>query len=223
MHLQQDDRSDLIEALPFWQSLAPADQERLLSRTALRTYPEGGVVKSAGDNCAGILLLRSGQLRAFFSSESGREITLFRLLPGELCVLSAPCAHPSISFEISVGSERESILYEIPPAIWSSLTEKYASAAAFSSERINARFSEVMWVLDQLISRNLGQRLSRFLLEQAALEKSDTLRITHEAIANHIGTAREVVSRALKYLEGEGALSLGRGTIRIKKRELLFM
>ena len=80
-------------------------------------------------------------------------------------------------------------------------------------EIVNERFSEVMWIMEQMVSRNMGQRIAAFLLQQAEFEKTTALPITHEAIAKNLGTAREVVSRILKYLENNNLIQLGRGQV----------
>jgi len=82
-------------------------------------------------------------------------------------------------------------------------------------ELVSERFSEVMWVMEQMVSKNMGQRIAAFMLEQSVLEESQTLTMTHDTIAKNIGTAREVISRTLKYLENEGLLKLSRGQIQL--------
>ena len=78
-----------------------------------------------------------------------------------------------------------------------------------------ARFSEVMWLIEQILWKSLDRRLAAFLLDEAILEESSTLRITHEMIANHLGTAREVITRMLRYFQNEGIVKLRRGEIEI--------
>jgi len=216
-----EDQAFLIDALPFWDTLQPSDRNRILTGVTLRRYSPGSVVKSVSEECSGLLLVKNGQIRAFFEGENGKEITLYRLLSLDLCILSAPCVLKSITFDISLEAEKESDIIQIPSLIWSALSSAHPEVQRFTMELVNSRFSDVMWVLDQLISKNLGQRVSAFLREQSVLEDSDTLHITHEAIANNLGTAREVVSRVLKYYESEGALELSRGAIHIVDRNRL--
>lgn len=101
----------------------------------------------------------------------------------------------------------------VPATTWGKLAEKNSFVKEFSMGLVNERFSETMWVMEQMVSKNMGQRVAAFLLEQSALENSETLFMTHETIAKNLGTAREVVSRILKYLENDGLLKLSRGLI----------
>lgn len=189
----------------------------------VRTYPGGYIVKSANEECGGLLFLKSGQFRAFFEGEGGKEITLYRLLPMDLCILSAHCIIKSITFDVTLEAEKESTILQIPPTLWGELALAYPAVQNYSMELVASRFSDVMWILDQIISRNPGQRVSAFLLEQSVLASADELHITHDMIARNFGTAREVVSRVLKYLEGEGAITQTRGMIRIIRPEKLLL
>ena len=121
----------------------------------------------------------------------------------------------NITFEVTLEVEKDSEVYFIPALIWKRLAEKNISVKEFSMELVSERFSEVMWVMEQMISKNMGQRITAFLLEQSVLEGSQTLTLTHDIIAKNIGTAREVISRTLKYLENEGLLKLSRGQIQL--------
>lgn len=221
--LLPEEQTYLQESFLFWDKILPADRERILEAAIVHTYASGDLVKQASEECSGLLLLKSGQLRAFLEGEGGKEITLYRLLSMDLCILSAPCVLKSITFDVSLEAEKESVVIHIPARLWGDLVTKYPSVQSYSMDLINSRFSEVMWVLDQLISKNLGQRVSGFLKEQALLEDSDTIHVTHETIANNLGTAREVVSRTLKYFESEGAIALSRGSIRILRPDKLLM
>ena len=89
------------------------------------------------------------------------------------------------------------------------------------NEIISMRFSEVMWIVEQLLFMKMDKRIAIFLLEQSALEESDKITLTHEQIAGHLGTAREVISRILKYLSGEGYISVSRKGITILNRKEL--
>lgn len=119
----------------------------------------------------------------------------------------------NITFEVTLEVEKDSEVTFIPAAAWGKLTEKNSFVKEFSMELVNERFSEVIWVMEQMVSKNMGQRIAAFLLEQSVLENSETLSMTHETIAKNLGTAREMISRILKYLENDGLLKLSRGQI----------
>ena len=96
-----------------------------------------------------------------------------------------------------------------------------APLANFTNALMAARFSDVMWLLEQLLWKSMDRRLAAFLLEEAAVEGTDTLRLTHERIAAHLGTAREVVTRLLRYFQSEGLVKLGRGSVELTDRRAL--
>ena len=163
----------------------------------------------------GLLLVKSGRLRVFILSEDGREITLYRLLPGEICLFSASCMMPQIAFAVTVTAEAPSEVLVLPPDVYKAVMAESAPLANFTNELIAARFSDVMWLIEQILWKSFDRRLAAFLLAEAKLEHSATLHLTHEAIANHMGTAREVVTRMLRYFQGEGWVKLARGTLQL--------
>lgn len=213
--LNQSEITVLSEILPFWKDLGGADRLLVLSAGYRSGFRQGEIILSQDTECNGLVAVKSGQLRAFFEMEDGREMTLYRLLSGDVCILTASCVIKNITFEVTLEAEKDSEVYLIPALTWKELTGKNTKAGEFSTALIAERFSEVMWVFEQMLSRSMGQRVAAFLLEQYVLEDSQTLGLTHEIIAKHLGTAREVVSRSLKYLESDGILKRSRGQIHL--------
>ena len=99
------------------------------------------------------------------------------------------------------------------------IRDRSAAAANYTNELMSQNFSEVMWVMEQIMWNSFDRRLADFLLEEGVLEGSDSLKITHERIANHLGSAREVVTRMLRYFQREGLVHLSRGEIQIVNKE----
>ena len=124
----------------------------------------------------------------------------------------------SVQFEIMIAAEKESEVYIIPPYIFKKVMDESAPLANYVNELMATRFSEVMWLIEQIMWKSVDKRLAGFLLEESTLENSDVLKLTHEAIANHLGTAREVVTRMLRYFQNEGLVKLTRGTVEIVDR-----
>ena len=213
--LDNSDRKYLEDILPFLKDLEAADVRLIMSAAFKAKYAPGEIILSREKECSGVIIVKSGQLRSFLELEDGKEITLYRLLEGDLCVLSASCVLKNITFEITLEAEKPSELCFIPALVWGKLVDKNSAVKEFSMEMVSERFSEVMWVMEQMVTRNMGQRVAAFLLEQSVLENSRTLTITHETIARNLGTAREVISRTLKYLENDGVLHLSRGQIQL--------
>ena len=200
---------------PIWDSLS-ADQQELLRRTAVRRQvPKGTMIHSGSMDCSGMLLIQSGQLRGYILSEEGRQVTVYRLFDREICILSASCILRSIQFDIFIQAEKDSVLWAIPPEVFEQLMEQSAPAANYTREIMEARLSDVMWLVDQVMWRSMDSRVAAFLLEEASIEGSNLLKITHETIANHLGTHREVVTRMLRYFQAEGLIHLSRGTVEL--------
>ena len=206
---------ELKEFIPVWRDLTPAQQEQLASGASKRTVQKGTVIHSGSLDCTGLLLVECGQLRAYILSDEGREITLYRLLDRDICLFSASCIMRSIQFEVMITAERETTLWVIPSEVYKSVMEQSAPLANFTNEVMAGRFSDVMWLMEQIMWKSFDKRLAAFLLEESALEETSILKITHETIANHLGTAREVVTRMLRYFQSEGMVKLARGTVEI--------
>ena len=206
---------------PVWNKLTPAHRQYLAQTIVPKTLGKGAVLHDGSTDCAGLVLIKSGQLRAYILSESGQEITLYRLLDQDICLFSASCVMRSIQFEVMISAERESEVYIIPPYIFKKVMDESAPLANYINELMSARFSEVMWLIEQIMWKSVDKRLANFLLEESILENSDVLKLTHETIANHLGTAREVVTRMLRYFQNEGYVKLTRGTVEIIDRNSL--
>jgi len=210
---------EFVHLCPIWDKLSPAHQQLVSSAIVPKTLGKGAVLHDGSTDCAGLVLIKSGQLRAYILSEDGREITLYRLLDQDICLFSASCVMRSVQFEIMISAEKESQVFILPPYIFKKIMEESAPLANYVNELMATRFSEVMWLMEQVMWKSFDKRLANFLLEESALEDSDTLKLTHEAIANHLGTAREVVTRMLRYFQNEGYVKLTRGTLEIIDRE----
>ena len=174
-----------------------------------------------GSGVLGLLLLESGQLRASLVSPEGREITIYRLFPRDICLFSASCMMRSIQFDITIEAEKDTQFLLVPPDRFQALMAQSAPLANYTNEIMASRFSEVMWLMEQAMWKRFDQRLAQFLLEESALEGSQTLYLTHEKIANHLGTAREVVTRMLRYFQSEGMVQLRRGVVELTDRAKL--
>ena len=212
---------ELRDFFPIWNQLASGQQETLIESTIRRAIPKGTLLHSGSMDCTGLLLVQHGQLRAYILSEDGREITLYRLLDGDICLFSASCMMRSIQFEIMIEAEKDTELWSIPAEIYKSVMEQSAPLANFTNEVMADRFSNVMWLLEQILWKRFDHRLAGFLLEESALEGSPVLKLTHEAIGSHLGNPREVVTRMLRYFQSEGMVKLTRGTVEILQPKIL--
>ena len=206
---------DFQKYFPVWDKLTEAQQERLKNAVTPFEGKKGTVLHNGDIDCIGLLLIKSGQLRVFVLSDEGREITLYRLFDMDICLFSASCVMPNIQFNIVVEAEKDTQMWILPPCLYKELMQESAAVANYSNQLISSRFSDVMWLMEQIMWKSFDKRLADFLLEESVLEDSTVLKITHEKIANHMGTAREVVTRMLRYFQSEGMVKLTRGTIEI--------
>lgn len=201
-----------------WDKLTGAQRRALEAAASPRRLEAGEQLSGAGE-CVGLLAVRSGRLRAYMISDTGREITLYRLFERDICLFSASCVMRGLQFDVSIEAEQPSEVLVVSPEVYKRVMEESAPLANYTNELMASRFSEVMWLVEQILWKSFDRRLVAFLLEESALESSDELRITHERIAAHLGTAREVVTRMLRYFQSEGLVSLSRGTVRIADRQ----
>ena len=206
---------DLAEYLPFFPKLSPRQQQLLLDSLEPMEAKAGTVVHNGHLDCLGLLIIQSGQLRVYALSSEGREVTLYRLFDRDICLFSASCVMPDIQFEVVVEAEKDTKLWVIPSCLFKELMEESAAVANYANQLISSRFSEVMWLMEQIMWKSFDKRLAGFLLEECTLEGSESLKLTHERIAAHLGTAREVVTRMLRYFQSEGMVRLSRGEITI--------
>ena len=166
-----------------------------------------------GGECDSLYAVISGRLRVYMLSGEGRQVTLYRLFERDFCLFSASCILKDIQFDVTVEAEKETEVYALPSALYQRLMAEKAEVSNFTMALMASRFTEVMWRMEQILSRKLDARLAAFLLEESAMEGSLSLRLTHEKIAANLGTAREVVTRLLKYLQSEGLIRVSRGEI----------
>lgn len=200
---------------PIWDKLSPAQQGRILGSLSERSAKKGTILHNGSADCAGLLLVRSGQLRAYILSEEGREITIYRLFDRDVCLFSASCVMRSIQFDVMIAAEKDTDLWIIPAEVYRQLMEESAPLSNYTNELMAGRFSEVMWLIEQVMWKSMDQRIAAFLLEESAIEGVNRLAITHETIANHLGTHREVVTRMLRYFQNEGMVKLSRGMVEL--------
>jgi len=205
-----------FEALfPVWDVLNAAQKARMLDGLTTRQVKKGTILHNGSMDCNGLFLIKSGQLRAYILSDEGREITIYRLFDRDICLFSASCIMRSIQFEVTIEAEKDTELFVIPAEIYKSVMEASAPVANYTNELMASRFSDVMWLVEQIMWKSLDKRVAAFLLEEASIEGSAELKITHETIANHLGSHREVITRMLRYFQSEGMVSLRRGMVTI--------
>ena len=212
---------DFSQYFPIWNKLTDDQQQRITQRVVRREVKKGTLLHGGSNECTGLLLVRTGQLRAYILSDEGREITIYRLFDRDMCLFSASCIMRSIQFDITVEAEKDTELWLIPPDVYQAVMNESAAVANYTNEVMASRFSEVMWLMEQIMWKSLDKRLAAFLAEEAAIEGSETLKLTHETIAKHLGSHREVITRMLRYFQSEGWVKVSRGTVEILDMDAL--
>ena len=212
---------ELAKFFPIWDKLTPAQQERIRATSILHSVKGGTMLHSGGPDCLGLLLVKSGQLRAYMLSDEGREVTISRFFEMDMCLFSASCVMSNMLFDVFIEAEKDSEVWVIPACLYQNLMEESLPLSNHSHNLITSHLSDVMWLMEQIMWKSFDKRLAKFLLEESALEGTNSLKITHEKIANHLGTAREVVTRMLRYFQSEGMVRLTRGTVDITDEKKL--
>lgn len=221
------DMKEVFERIfPFWDKLTEKQKEIFGRNTHLVTYGKGENIHGGSGECTGGILVKSGCIRVYILSEEGKEITLYRLYPGEICMLSASCVLQTITFDVMVDAEKESECYIINGKTFADITKNNIYAENFALNLVTSRFSDVMWVMQQILFMSFDKRLAIFLYDEMIKTGDEKIRLTQEQIAKYVGSAREVVSRMLKYFASEGIVSYSRGGVVIldkkKLRDLAF-
>ena len=212
---------EFAEYLPFWNKLTAEQKQKVENVIEFRQIKKDTHIHDSSADCLGLVAVRSGQLRAYILSEDGREITISRMTQYDVSLLSASCVMPDMQFNVMIEAEKDTEFWSIPACLFKNLVEESLAVSNYSRNLLSGNFSELMWLMEQIMWKSFDKRLAAFLLEESQLEETDTLRMTHEKIANHMGTAREVVTRMLRYFQSEGMVQLTRGTIEITDREKL--
>ena len=208
------------DCFPFWNTLSDNDKDFLCTHSSEVYFDKEQAVHN-NTECTGLYIVKSGRLRLYMLSEDGKEITLYRLSPGEVCMLSASCVLQSITFDVYIDAEIPSECYMINAAAFHTISKKIPAVKIFALETAVSRFSDVMWILQQIVFMSMDKRLAIFLYDEILSNGTDTITMTHDQIARHLGTAREVITRMLKHFAADGILNVTRKGIHIIDRTKL--
>ena len=204
------EKNELLKnSFPFWERLGEEDKNIFLNSSYEMSFRKGVNIHD-GNECTGVILIKSGSLRIYMLSEDGKEITLFRLFPGEMCMLSASCALSTVTFDVFIDSEENSECIIVSGCVFEEVSARLPEVKIFALETALSHFSDVMWVMQQILFMSMDKRLAIFLLDEIAKTENDCIKLTHEQISKYIGSAREVVTRMIKYFASENLISYSR-------------
>lgn len=212
---------DYASLFPFWLQLSVAEKSLIENAVYVEKYNKGMMMHRTDGSCKGLMTVLNGQLRTYILSEEGREVTLFRVNEEEVCVLSASCLMDTITFDVLIEATEDTEVLVLPAAVLNQVVQQNPYIELFLYKSATEKFSDVMWTMQQILFLKIDQRVAQFLWDEMIQKNSMTLSLTHDEIARYIGSAREVVTKVLKYMVKEGALELKRGTITILDKELL--
>lgn len=206
---------NIQDYLPFYHTLSQSQREHLGSVIFTKFFKKRSHLNNI-NHCPGFVIVSKGELRAFMLSQEGKEITLYTLSQGDMCLLGSPCLFNGVSFHVFLEAKEDSQCLIIPSEVYKNLMNENPEVTLFTNQLMIERFNEVMALLDDILNQRLDQRLSTYLTKKCSTLQTRKLSLTHEEIAKDLGTAREVISRMLKHFEIENCISLKRGTIIIE-------
>lgn len=204
---------DFLKAFPSFRSRDNLVSE-LLSSGQVKTFPAGMNIYSEGDACSAIAFVLSGEVRVYKTGETGREITLYEIGPGETCILNASCLLSGTSYPANAVTSAEGSMLLVPAPEFRRMMAEHEQPRDFVFALLSQRLSLVMELIEEVAFARMDQRLMDYLVEKSENNKLET---THQKIASSLGTSREVVSRLLKDFERRRLVSLSRNSITLRR------
>lgn len=213
--------NEFAKRLPFWDKLSESEKEFVNTYSNVVEYEKGRIIHSDNDNCLGMIMMLEGEIRTYILSPEGREITLFRLYKNDCCVMSASCVIKEINFSSQMVAEKDCKILVISSGIFSRLAEKNIYVKCYMYEVLANKFSSVMITMQQILFKGFDKRLAEFLVAETDRTGTNVIKMTHQQIAQHTNSAREVVARMLKKFNDEGIVEVNRGVIKIIDKDKL--
>jgi len=203
-------KNKLKDLYPALASMADDALDRLLAGAIVRTVPAGTVLFDEKSACQAFPMIVEGSVRVVKSAPSGRELQLYRVLPGESCILSTGCMLGNAAYSAKGVAESELTFVALPPALFHKLIAEHEPFRNYVFSLFSERITELMQLVEAVAFHKLDQRLATLLLG-----KGKTIHATHQQLADELGSVREIVSRLLKTFAEQGLVSVGREEIEI--------
>lgn len=215
----------ILSQFKFYQDASLDLQNEILTSAKRVSLVGGAEVYREGDNCRGVAFVGEGRIRVFKRHELGREITLYHVMPAESCLLTASCVLSGLRYPATaiVESDHPVEAVVFPPEQFNSWVNEHQVVRDYVFSLLSHRLADMMALIEEITFGKMDSRIAHFLIEKFTGEGTflRSIHITHEQIADELGTAREVVSRLLKEFEKAGAVELGRGRVRMTNERLL--
>jgi CRP/FNR family transcriptional regulator len=212
------DKTSFLEV--FGQLLPPSEWpqarlEPILAAFRYRVMEPGATILREGQVCASVPFVLEGRIRVYKVAESGREISLYRIEKGQSCILSLGCGSGLPSFPANVSAEEATRAAFLPHEMIRRLLAEGETFRAYALDQLARRMAEVMELVQEIAFRKVDERLVLWLTELSSTSPTGLVAATHQDLADHVGSSREVVSRILKDWEQRGALEISRGSLRL--------
>jgi CRP/FNR family transcriptional regulator len=208
-----------MSVAPFLADLSAAGRARFSDAVQRRTFSDKHPFLHEGDACRSLLFVESGALRVFKTGEQGREITLYRVRAGELCLLSVSSLLANTPYTASVAASGSTVAWELPGDVFRALHANEPALQQLVATQLHRLLADVMALVSEVAFKRVDERLAAWLLDEA--NGAGAVQTTHEKLAQHLGTAREVVSRLLENLRDDGLVQVERGLVRLVDRRAL--
>lgn len=209
-------KEGLLKTLPFWDSLTEKQKNDARSGSRMAFFKKGSPVHNrccGQGECLGMLIIKTGEVRTFILSSEGREVTIFRLFNGDVCLFSESCVIKQMTSDTHIVAEKDTYALIFSDGVLTQVMAENINVERYIYASSINRFSAVMGVFQRLLFTSLEQRVAGFLFDEYKRTGDLVIRLTHEQVAKHTGSAREVVSRTLKSFAGNGLVELRRGSI----------
>lgn len=208
--IDDDTQSRLLRQYPTLRELPAAELENLLAAATVMRPPAGAVVFDENQPCRGFPLLLSGNIRVIKAAPNGRELQLYRVRPGESCILTSGCLLGHTRYQARGVAEAELEIILLPASSFYALLGKHESFRNYVFNLFSERLTDLMQLVSAVAFQKLDQRLAKLLVGRPS-----PIHTTHQALADELGSAREIVSRLLKGFADHGWVELGREHIGI--------
>lgn len=192
---------------------SPELVEKLYQNSIRKEYRAGSIILNENANIRAIPIVIKGTLKVIRTEEDGREILLYYIKAGESCIMSFLGGLHNETSKVKAEAEEDAEILFLPMDKVSLFIKEYPQWLDYIFRLYHKRFEELLEIVNAIAFKKIDERILNLLDKKAALTGSKTLQITHEQLANELGTARVVVSRLLKQLEETGAVQLGRNKI----------
>jgi len=213
---QEELKSRLLQLFPVFQQLPAATLDQIVATAAARQAPAGAILFEAASPCTGFPMLLEGTVRVVKSAPNGREVQLYRVTPGESCLLSSSCLLGGADYTATGIAETAVTLLALPPALFHQLLAEHKPFRDYVFSLFSERLADLMSLVEAVAFHKLDQRLAALLLG-----KGELVRATHQGLADELGSVREMVSRLLSNFQDRGWVELGREQIRITDAQAL--